>query len=470
MLDATSVLGPGPTGRSKDQGPRTEDPGRTKAQLRTKDQQCPVCCPGAGHPLRRPGQDLRRQAAGRGRARPRPRGRARRVLRPARPERRRQDDDHRDPRGAARRRPSGEVEVLGQRWGPGRRDPRADRRLAPGDRLSEKLTVRETVTLFRSFYASGWTPDEVLARVSLEEKANACVGKLSGGQKQRLAVACALVGDPELLFLDEPTTGLDPQSRRQLWEIIRDVPGAGPDRPPDDPLHGRGGAALRSRGDRRPRQGDRARLAARADRSARRRARRRVHGRRRGPARGRAATSRGPSEAGRHAMRQEAGHLALTVTEPHVAHPGAARAPPRGSGCELASLSTRHASLEDVFVVADRAPPPGRGPRRDAATVQLVLARIRSFYREPERRLLGVRLSAAARVALGIAFRANPVENVTVDVQAGPQAEKRARRTAPPVDGQRSDGRRPDRRRRNRPAAPAPRQRRIVVVAVRLGR
>ena len=60
-----------------------------------------------------------------------------------------------------------------------------------------------------------------MAQVSLEEKANAWVGKLSGGQKQRLAVACALVGDPELLFLDEPTTGLDPQSRRQLWDIIR---------------------------------------------------------------------------------------------------------------------------------------------------------------------------------------------------------------------------------------------------------
>ena len=67
----------------------------------------------------------------------------------------------------------------------------------------------------------------MLASVSLEEKANARVGKLSGGQKQRLAVACALVGDPELLFLDEPTTGLDPQSRRQLWDIIRQFRAAG---------------------------------------------------------------------------------------------------------------------------------------------------------------------------------------------------------------------------------------------------
>src|SRR5262249_34707205 len=79
----------------------------------------------------------------------------------------------------------------------------------------------ETLTLFRSFYHRGLEPDEAIARVSLDEKATAWVGKLSGGQQQRLAVACALVGDPELLFLDEPTTGLDPQARRQLWEIIR---------------------------------------------------------------------------------------------------------------------------------------------------------------------------------------------------------------------------------------------------------
>lgn len=86
--------------------------------------------------------------------------------------------------------------------------------------LGDRLTVKETLNLFRCFYSSGITPAEAMARVSLEEKENSWVKALSGGQKQRLAVATALVGDPELIFLDEPTTGLDPTSRRQLWEII----------------------------------------------------------------------------------------------------------------------------------------------------------------------------------------------------------------------------------------------------------
>jgi ABC-2 type transport system ATP-binding protein len=117
----------------------------------------------------------------------------------------------------------GTVEVLDRNWG-GRDDREIRERIGISlqeTRLSEKLTVRETVTLFRSFYRRGLEPDDVIAQVSMQEKANARVGKLSGGQKQRLAVACALVGDPELVFLDEPTTGLDPQSRRQLWDIVR---------------------------------------------------------------------------------------------------------------------------------------------------------------------------------------------------------------------------------------------------------
>ena len=79
----------------------------------------------------------------------------------------------------------------------------------------------ETLRLFRSFYRDGYDPEELLRDLSLDEKRDARVGKLSGGQKQRLAVACALVGDPDVLFLDEPTTGLDPQSRLQLWDIVQ---------------------------------------------------------------------------------------------------------------------------------------------------------------------------------------------------------------------------------------------------------
>jgi ABC-2 type transport system ATP-binding protein len=116
---------------------------------------------------------------------------------------------------------SGEVEVLGMRWQTD--GPRLRQRLGiqlQETLLSEKLTVLETIRLFRSFFNSGPSAQDVIALVQLEEKQKSRVGGLSGGQKQRLALACALVGDPDLLFLDEPTTGLDPQARRQLWELI----------------------------------------------------------------------------------------------------------------------------------------------------------------------------------------------------------------------------------------------------------
>src|SRR5215213_7871172 len=241
---------------------------------------------------------------------------------------------------------AGEVEVLGLRWD---RDAQAIRsRIGISlqeTKLSDKLTVREVVRLFRSFYPSGLDPDAAIARVSLEEKAQSYVAKLSGGQRQRLAVACALVGNPELLFLDEPTTGLDPQSRRQLWETI---------------------SAFRALGrtvlltthymDEAERLCDRVAVV--------------DHGQ---------VIARGtPAEliarlGGQHvidftladgqappaeefaglptvtAARVDAGTYGLTVAEAHTALPALLRHLQQG-GRELATLTTRHATLEDVFV------------------------------------------------------------------------------------------------------------------------
>ena len=123
---------------------------------------------------------------------------------------------------------SGELEVLGLRWETGANQLRQRLGIQLQEtQLSEKLTVLETVRLFRSFFRQGPQPAEVIGLVQLEEKQMSRVGGLSGGQKQRLALACALVGDPDFLFLDEPTTGLDPQARRQLWELIEQFKSAG---------------------------------------------------------------------------------------------------------------------------------------------------------------------------------------------------------------------------------------------------
>ena len=115
----------------------------------------------------------------------------------------------------------GQVEILGLHW---QRDARELRERMGSQlqetKLPEKLTVGETVAMFRSFYRRGVDIDAVLEIVQLTEKRDAWVSRLSGGQRQRLAVACALVCEPDILFLDEPTTGLDPQSRRQLWDVI----------------------------------------------------------------------------------------------------------------------------------------------------------------------------------------------------------------------------------------------------------
>jgi len=119
-------------------------------------------------------------------------------------------------------RTSGEVRVFGKTWEHDRRELIGRIGVALQEtQLQERLTVRETLRLFRSFYRRGADVDALLDELQLAEKRDSWVKRLSGGQRQRLAVACGLVGSPDLLFLDEPTTGLDPQSRRALWDILR---------------------------------------------------------------------------------------------------------------------------------------------------------------------------------------------------------------------------------------------------------
>ena len=243
---------------------------------------------------------------------------------------------------------SGEVEVLGYRWG--KEDDEIRQRIGISlqeTRLSEKLTVCETLRLFRSFYRHGIEPEEAMARVSLSEKADAWVRKLSGGQKQRLAVACALVGEPELLFLDEPTTGLDPSSRRQLWELIREFRQSGKtvlltthymdeaERLCDRVAivdHGRVMALDTPRGLIASLGGEH--VVEFTSESA--------DGRAIDAAR--FADLPGVSEA-----HSEDDRVGLSVREPHVVLP-ALLARVQELGYELTSLTTRHASLEDVFV------------------------------------------------------------------------------------------------------------------------
>jgi ABC-2 type transport system ATP-binding protein len=123
---------------------------------------------------------------------------------------------------------AGDVELLGMRWKAHGKALRQRLGIQLQEtQLSDKLTVLETVQLFRSFYDQGPSPEQLIETMQLGEKAKSRVGGLSGGQKQRLALACALAGDPELLFLDEPTTGLDPQARRQLWDVIEAFRGQG---------------------------------------------------------------------------------------------------------------------------------------------------------------------------------------------------------------------------------------------------
>jgi ABC-2 type transport system ATP-binding protein len=243
---------------------------------------------------------------------------------------------------------AGEVVVLGRRWG--RDDAEIRERLGvclQETVLSTKLEVHETLELFRSFYRSGRNPGEVIAEVGLAEKAHARVGALSGGQKQRLAVACALVGAPELLFLDEPTTGLDPQSRRQVWEIINAFKVQGRtvlltthymdeaerlcDRvavmdhgqliasgPPAELIRSLGGDHV-------------------------------VEVAFEGNGAGRLQADSLADLPGVRAVHTEGAACFLTVTEPHVTIPSLLDRVD-AVGVHLARLTTRHASLEDVFV------------------------------------------------------------------------------------------------------------------------
>jgi ABC-2 type transport system ATP-binding protein len=242
---------------------------------------------------------------------------------------------------------AGEVEILGRRWG--RDDQEIRERLGvclQETVLSEKLEVGETLALFRAFYREGRTPRAVIEDVGLGEKRRARVGELSGGQKQRLAVACALVGDPELLFLDEPTTGLDPQSRRQVWDLVRDFKARGrtvlltthymdeAEKLCDRIAvidHGQFIAEDTPRELIRTLGGDHVIDIALEDNGI-------------APPPDVFVTL--PAVRSTH---REAGHVLLTVSEPHLALP-ALLDRLESAGLSLASLSTRHASLEDVFV------------------------------------------------------------------------------------------------------------------------
>ncbi len=181
--------------------------------------------------------------------------------------------------------------------------------------------------------------------VQLGEKRKTWVSRLSGGQRQRLAIACALVSDPDILFLDEPTTGLDPQSRRQLWDVVAAFRARGGTTVLTTHYMDEAERLLRPRGGGGPREDDRLRHAEGADRLPRRGARDRV---RAGGGAG-AAGRRGARLPGVHEVRANAGRTTLTVEELHRSLPAVlAELERRGLG--MTELSTHHATLEDLFL------------------------------------------------------------------------------------------------------------------------
>ena len=199
--------------------------------------------------------------------------------------------------------------------------------------------------LFASFYRRPRSTIEVLQALQLDEKANAWVGKLSGGQRQRLAVATALVGSPDVLFLDEPTTGLDPQSRRQLWDIIRG-------------FQSHGGTVLLTTHymDEAERLCDRLAIVdhgqviaegSPAELIARLGGHHMIEFSVAGGGKHSAETWK--TLPGVESVREEDGLVCLSVREPHRTIPALLEAVDRESA-QLERLTTRQASLEDVFV------------------------------------------------------------------------------------------------------------------------
>lgn len=240
---------------------------------------------------------------------------------------------------------AGEVIILGQSWKTNPRELREKIGISLQEtRLSEKLTVRETIELFASFYRQPRPTDEVLEALQLTEKADALVGKLSGGQKQRLAVATALVASPKVLFLDEPTTGLDPQSRRQLWDIVRVF------------QHGGGTVLLTTHYmDEAERLCDRLAIVDHGQIIAEGTPSDLIaklgghHVIEFSLAEGNGSSDAWQSLPGVDSVRSDDGMVCLSVCEPHRTIPALLDRVEKQSA-ELAHLSTRHASLEDVFV------------------------------------------------------------------------------------------------------------------------
>jgi ABC-2 type transport system ATP-binding protein len=243
---------------------------------------------------------------------------------------------------------SGEVTILGHTWQKNQREVREWLGISLQEtRLSEKLTVRETIELFASFYREPRSADDVLDDLQLGEKADAFVGKLSGGQRQRLAVATALVGNPRILFLDEPTTGLDPQSRRQLWDIIRSFQRSG-------------GTVLLTTHymDEAERLCDRLAIVDHGEIIAegtpselieRLGGHHVVEFEASGNCSDGTALNAWQALPGVESVRHDSGLVSLTVREPHLTIPALLDAVAK-HGSQLLHLTTRQASLEDVFV------------------------------------------------------------------------------------------------------------------------